>query len=214
MVNEISKAHNVDIISVTSDAHMHGNFWTDKRFKMERNRLDKLTLKTLAGMQICEVKYLVVPLVDESSLENASAIENLKRYFLNLVPELERSGINVLFEADFSPTKFRLFIEMFPQRNFGINYDIGNSAALGFDPDEEFEQYGRFVKNVHVKDRPFRGENCALGKGDAEFSKVINNLKKYNYSGDFVMQTARSKTGEHVSILRNQLEFWEQQWER
>jgi L-ribulose-5-phosphate 3-epimerase len=212
LVKSIVNLHDIEIISVTSDAHMHGNFWTEKRYKNHKNRLDKLTLKLLAGMKICQIKYLVVPVVDESSLESAEANDNLCRYFIDLVPMLESCGVTVLFEADFAPKKFRTFIEQFPQKSFGINYDIGNSAALGFDPNKEFEEYGDLIRNVHVKDRPFEGQSCVLGTGDADFNKVVQNLRKYDYSGNFVMQTARSKTYKHLSIMRDQLEFWQNQW--
>ena len=30
---------------------------------------------------------------------------------------------------------------------------MGNSASFGYDPDEEFFQVGKYIRNVHVKDR-------------------------------------------------------------
>lgn len=212
MIKSVLNTHGLQVISVTSDAHMHGNFWTAKRYEAHKNKLNKLTLKLLAGMKICQIKYLVVPVVDESSLESDEATANLIAYFMDLVPLLKIYDVTVLFEADFAPKKLRAFIERFPLEAFGVNYDIGNSAALGFDADEEFQEYGDFIKNVHVKDRPLRGQNCLLGRGNADFGKVIHNLRKLNYSGHFVMQTARSKTDKHFNIMRQQLDFWQKQW--
>ena len=34
-----------------------------------------------------------------------------------------------------------------------VNYDTGNSAALGYDPDEEFKSYGHKITDLHIKDR-------------------------------------------------------------
>ena len=74
---------------------------------------------------------------------------------------------------------------------------ISETALPRYDPDEEFAKYGEYIKNVHV-DRPLGGVSCLLGTGDAKFDRVVKNLKKINYGGDFVMQTARSKKGQHI----------------
>ena len=144
-----------------------------------------------------------------SSLVSTEALNNVISYFISIEEHLVNNEVTVLFETDFQPSKLSKFIENFSRKNFGINYDIGNSAALGYDPDEEFAKYGEYIKNVHVKDRPLGGVSCLLGTGDAKFDRVVKNIKKINYGGDFVMQTARSKKGQHYNILKDQLEFWQ-----
>jgi len=95
------------------------------------------------------------------------------------------------------------FIDRLPSDRFGINYDIGNSAALGFDPRDEFAAYGSRIVNVHVKDRVRGGTTVALGSGNAGFELVFSELKNANYSGNYILQTARAADGDHaVAIAR------------
>jgi hexulose-6-phosphate isomerase len=84
---------------------------------------------------------------------------------------------------------------------FGINYDIGNSAALGFNPQEEFAAYGARIVNVHIKDRMLGGTTVPLGTGSANFDAVFEALAKVNYRGNFILQTARAVDGNHSSSL-------------
>ncbi len=67
----------------------------------------------------------------------------------------------------------RAFIARLPRENFGINYDIGNSASLGYDPAEEIAAYAPRILNVHVKDRLRGGTTVPLGTGAAELAKAI-----------------------------------------
>ena len=83
---------------------------------------------------------------------------------------------------------------------FGINYDTGNSASLGFDFDEE-KKYMKYIYNIHIKDRKFRGPSVRLGKGDFDFKNFFLYLKKFNYKGNLILQTARSRNHVREIIL-------------
>ena len=61
--------------------------------------------------------------------------------------------------------------------------------------------------NVHVEDRLFGGATVPLGDGSADFSAVFNGLKKCGYSGNYILQTARSQTDQHLEDLINYRDF-------
>jgi hexulose-6-phosphate isomerase len=77
-------------------------------------------------------------LVDNGSLQQTWHEKKLIIIFNNLVGFLKKKKIIILFESDYSPKKLKNFIEKFNPDFFGINYDTGNSAALGFDINKEF----------------------------------------------------------------------------
>ena len=95
----------------------------------------------------------------------------------------------------------------FDKSIFGINYDLGNSASMGFDVDEEFDSYFKYIKNIHIKDRIFRGNTVRLGKGNANFTKFFKNLKKYKYNNMLIYQTARSKNNDDLGEIKKNMEF-------
>jgi L-ribulose-5-phosphate 3-epimerase len=112
-------------------------------------------------------------------------------------------GIKIIFESDFEPSELLRFISRLSDINFGINYDIGNSAALGLNPVEEFQAIGSRILNVHVKDRPLNGTTVPLGDGDANFSLIFGLLQSHGYISNYILQTARAKDNGHSSVLSN-----------
>ena len=95
--------------------------------------------------------------------------------------------------------------------SFGINYDTGNSAALGFNPIEEFDAIGDRILNVHIKDRPIGGTTVPLGEGDVDFPSVFSLLKSKGYQYNYILQTARADDEKHMEVLSkyiNYIQHW------
>ena len=84
----------------------------------------------------------------------------------------------IIFESDYPPSELKRFIGKLPQELFGINYDIGNSASLGYNHQEELKAYGKNIYNIHVKDRVLYGETVPLGEGHANFSLFYKSKKE------------------------------------
>ncbi len=100
------------------------------------------------------------------------------------------------------------FIKNFNDENFGINYDLGNSASLSYNLEDEFNTYGKYIKNIHIKDRIKDGKTVRLGQGSVNFKKFFKLIKKINYKGPFILQTARSeKKGGDYNELKINLNF-------
>ena len=62
----------------------------------------------------------------------------------------------------------------------------------------------------HIKDRVKNGKTIRLGKGNANFSKLFNNLRKIRYNGNLILQTARSKNNQHMNEIKINLKYLEQ----
>jgi hexulose-6-phosphate isomerase len=137
----------------------------------------------------------------------------VKLFFTELIPEISKNSLRIAFESDFSPKKLSEFISEFDANYFGINYDIGNSASLGFNPTEEFKAYGSRIINVHVKDRKLNGRSVPLNEGDADFPRIFRLLHEENYQGNLILQTARSKEGRDAEVLVKYKRLVEDWWE-
>ena len=115
--------------------------------------------------------------------------------------------MKLVFESDFPPKKLKNFISYFNKDYFGINYDVGNSAALGYNIDDEFKCYGKYISNIHIKDRVKKGKTVRLGEGNANFIKLYKNLKRIRYKNDLILQTARSKNNQHMNEIKINLNY-------
>ena len=115
------------------------------------------TFRKFGSVTAGEIKYVVMPLVDDGSLESKNQETSLLDGLLPLSEYLVSAGIKILFESDFQPEQLFRFINQFPEESFGINYDIILVPHSDF-PSEEIMAYGHRIDNVHVKDRMLHGQ--------------------------------------------------------
>ena len=198
-IKSLSSIHHVAIHSLTGDCFMQAPFW-----KSPADLESELQKDFLAVCDAClalKIEMIVLPLVDNGCLENIQQEDRLVDFLLSHEKYFEQKSIRILFESDFDPLSLKRFINRLPGGGFGINYDIGNSAALGFDPGDEFAAYGSRIVNVHVKDRVRGGTTVPLGSGNADFEHVFSELKNAKYSGNYILQTARAADGDHVAAI-------------
>ena len=204
-IKSLSENFKLKIKSLTGDCFMQKPFW-----KLNSSIADLYKNKFI---KVCEassrlgIEIIVIPLVDNGSLENYIQEEALVNYLIKCIPILKKLNLKVAFESDFEPKKLAIFINRFSSDRFGINYDTGNSASLGFDPQEEFKEYGKNIINVHIKDRKLGGATVPLNNGDVNFDLIFKGLKDLNYKGNFILQTARDKDGRHSNIIKEYKEF-------
>lgn len=208
-IKSLMLKYNISIPSVTGDCFMQMPFY---KFSGD-NR--KILLKDLHNIIIScglfGVKNIIFPLVDNGKLETLKQKNILEEGLALFNSELHNYGIKILFESDLSPVRLKDFISGFSSKNYGINYDIGNSAAFNFDPVEEINAYGERILNVHIKDRLLHGTTVPLGQGNADIPKVLKALNEINYNGNYILQTARAIDENHAAVLckyRDQVIKW------
>jgi hexulose-6-phosphate isomerase len=146
-----------------------------------------------------------IPFVDNSSIKN----DNEKQEFIDAMQDAFKLAkdldIKISLETDLSPIAFKELLEQIGLDFVQANYDIGNSASLGFDPKEELDAYGQRILNVHVKDRKLGGTTVPLGTGNADINLVIQKLQEFGYSGGLTMQAARGEND--VETAKEQLYY-------
>lgn len=211
-IQNLCRRHGIAIPSLTGDCFMQAPFW-----KADATQGKALKDDFVAIANACAtvgISMIVVPLVDSGRLDTRVQEDALVEFLQAQSPFLAAKGLRVIFESDFAPEELARFIDRLAPGLFGINYDIGNSAALGFRPQEEFAAYGPRIVNVHVKDRVLGGTTVPLGTGNADFDSVFTALAKARYQGNFILQTARAQGEDHaetLSIYRDMVLAWMQQ---
>ena len=146
-----------------------------------------------------------IPFVDNSSIKS----ENEKLEFIDVMQDAftlaKDLKLKLSLETDLPPFEFRELLERIDLDHVQANYDIGNSASLGFDPREELEAYGLKILNVHVKDRKLGSTTVPLGTGNAHINFVLQKLQEIGYRGGLTMQAARGEND--VETAKEQLKY-------
>ncbi len=152
------------------------------------------------------VEHIEIPLIGKSSIESPGH-EKLAVAFLNKIASLcEMHGVNILLETSLPPKGVASFLEKLHSKRILLNYDLGNSAYWQFNPREELRLYGGQIGNIHIKDCTPEKYSVPLGVGNVDFALIFQLLKKADYRGDFILQTARSAE-DHVGTAMRFLEF-------
>ncbi len=206
LITKLANRSSVSIPSVTSDYFMENPPWVSNS-----DEVNEIHRNTIVGMGVIGSKILVIPLVDNSSILNNEIELIFFEFISNMEKLLREHDVKIAIESDFHPAKLTNLISRLNPELVGINYDIGNSASLGFSHSEELVLYGDRVLNVHVKDRMLGGNTVPLGTGHADLPRTIQFLEEIGYEGNYILQTARAKDEKHVEAIvkyANMVEEW------
>ncbi len=207
-IKELCHKHNVKINAVLSDY-----FMVKKLFGEEADESIKTLYFLIDQCNKCGIPNIVLPFVDNAAIK---AEEDKKQIVENLTEHIRyanKKNINIIIEGSLEPVVFRDFIISFKPLNMKINYDMGNSTGLGYNPREEIRLLGEFFGSVHIKDKIKSGGTVPLGTGNVDFETVFNELKNIDYSGNFVLETARQDLEEtkfindRVETIKNYINF-------
>ena len=189
-VQEILKKNNIKCNSITADFFTQQPVW-GKSGK-------KTNLFLLKLLKICEklkIKFVVIPLVDSSSINKYNK-KKILEYFKSLEKNDYLKKTKILFEVDLQPNKVKNFLKG-SGKSFGLNYDTGNSAFHGYNFDDEKKYFDK-VYNIHIKDRKKGRQTVSLGKGDVDFKNFFKYLKKIKYKKNLILQTFMPKKDKNV----------------
>ena len=181
----------IGVKSICADYFMEAPL---QRVVESRDVLDKL-IENAGRMG---VRDIVIPCVDQSSLAGEEDAQAFSAVISTMAAKAHKLGINLSLETDLAPLPFVDLLNRIASPAVTVNYDSGNSAALGFDPEEEFQMYGDRITDIHIKDRTLGGGPVVLGKGDCNFNKVFQLIAASDYDGPLIMQAYRDDEGWQV----------------
>lgn len=200
-INQLISETGVKIEFVCADIFMQQPFVRVAQSTVEENK--KYLNQILINSKKIGAIGVEIPFVDSSSIKNGVEETELISRLQEGFDLAEEIGMSISLETDLDANAFKELLERINLENVGANYDIGNSASLGYDPQVELNAYGERILNVHVKDRKFKGTTVPLGSGDANIKAVFSKLKEIHYSGGITMQAARGVND--VAIAKEQL---------
>ena len=203
-IRNIVQVSGVKVLSICADYFMQAPIHSDNFAIVDKSLaiLDNL----IKNASLINASDIVVPCVDQSSLKSRKDIDNFVNNIKSIVKTAESVGINICLETDLEPKVFANMLDAIGSKNVTVNYDIGNSAALGYDPIEEFKAYGHKITDLHIKDRLLGVISVPLGTGNVNFSKFFDLLSKYEYQGIIIFQAFRDDEG--VKVFKDQLSWF------
>jgi len=194
---ELSDRHGIRVVSMCADFFMDWPLVRATAAEVEE-RLAVLRWLIDRARRL-GIERIVLPFVDASRIETEADARHVVAAIDGVRARAEEAAIELHLETSLGPGSFAELLSRLPPILVKVNYDIGNSASLGYDPRAELGAYGDQVGSVHLKDRRLGGGTVPLGEGDADLSTVFECLRALAYAGDVVMQVARGEPGHEVT---------------
>ncbi|MEA1956697.1 MAG: sugar phosphate isomerase/epimerase family protein [Campylobacterota bacterium] len=205
-IKEIKKLINetgIKVKSICADYFMEAPFHSKHQKQSE-----KILKKLIKNAKELDVIDIVIPCVDQSTLKTKNDVKMFVASVKKSLPIAQKHNIFINFETDLNPKNFKELLLNFDSKNIKVNYDIGNSASLGYNPKEEFKAYGKYISDLHIKDRVLNGGSVELGTGNADFKTIFKLLKEYNFDGNIIMQSAKDdKYIDDLKLVEKQKKF-------
>lgn len=188
-IKNLMSKYNVEINSVCCDFFMDNLLFRISKDEQRKNIL--VFKKLIKNAHTLGIKILELPLVDSSSIKNEEEEEELITNLKEITQDAKDFGILIGLETDYQPQKILKLLKKIDDDSIVLNYDTGNSASLGFNSKEELTLIGKYIKNIHIKDRKLHGSTVPFGEGDVDFDLFFSTLKNIDYKGDLILQGAR-----------------------
>lgn len=201
----LSEQAGISVRSLCADYFMDRPFL--RTTELERRHLIQKIEWLLGRCKRVGIGRIVIPFVDNSRIENPNDEAQVVLILREILPAAETNGVELHLETSLGPEAFAGLLERCPHPLVKANYDSGNSASLGYKVSEEFAAYGHRIGSVHIKDRKVGGGTVPLGTGDADLPGLFRGLAALNYGGDYVLQIARSASGQELPWIRENLSW-------
>jgi sugar phosphate isomerase/epimerase len=177
----------VKVESVCADYFMESPLFRNR----ELSKSIETLIKLIKNVSFLGVNNIIIPCVDNSRFQSDSDKLEFIENMIQPLSYAQEYKVNLSLETDLNPLNFARLLDKFSSEYLTVNYDVGNSASLGYDSTEEFRAYGDRISDIHIKDRLLNGSSVLLGTGNADFNKFFKLLEKLDYSGPLIMQAYR-----------------------
>ena len=205
-IRNLQDQFSIKIPSITLDCFVEAPFY-------KRNEITGLTSDTndllwiAENLQNVEVEILVLPIVAESGVFNKNYLSNLIKCLNAIEKDLARTKKKIAIECEFDINSIAALLSELNPDYFGINFDMGNSASLGHNPEEELTVCRGRILNIHIKDRLLAGHTVKLGSGAVNFQKIAQLLNDQGYAGNMILQAARDFEKDETKLIASYIDF-------
>jgi len=143
------------------------------------------------------IRCITIPLLEESDMSD----DNQRHAFGKVMQSMSENfpTIGFLFEAELEADKLLEILEL--SNNFYVTYDTGNITSCGYNHEEYIAKIGKYIRNVHLKDRTHEAQTVFPTSGDTDFKMIFKYLKSHGYNGVYTLQTARGKSGNEINTI-------------
>jgi sugar phosphate isomerase/epimerase len=205
-IRELTSRFNVGVDSITLDNFVEAPIHKTNEGSGKRSKLSDFVWIT-ENLFETQIRTLVLPIVNEAGSFTNIDLDNLIKSLNEITKHLHFGNFRVAVECEFNLNSIKKMLDLTDPDFIGINFDMGNSAGLGHDAENELNICKGRIFNVHIKDRTLGGKTTKLGTGDVQFNVVAESLKTMKYEGNLILQVAREFNKDEYETVKEWVDF-------
>lgn len=160
----LCKEYKIEIPSICCDYFMEHSLISESL--EERLVAQGMLMELIRVCPEAGIRFIEIPLIGKSSIEKAEDTKKMALFLNDIALIAETNDVYLLLEVSLTPNQIVSFLEWIPTDRIQLNYDTGNSAYWGYNPQEEIPAYGHRIGNVHIKDCTSEQYSVPLGQGN------------------------------------------------
>ncbi len=145
---------------------------------------------------------LNIPVEESSTISNSSELKNLQKKLFFLKKKLSRNFL-ISLETDISPKNLKILLRKKNLRGIGINVDIGNVVANGYNIQDYFLNLTDLIYGIHLKNRSILFSKSQMLKNTSSLNFAIKNLSKLKNLHDITLQTYKDNYNYKKQFIYN-----------
>jgi hexulose-6-phosphate isomerase len=202
-ISELAGTFDIAVRSVCADYFMARPFHrvADRDRDESMEVLERLTRRC----QQIGIRHIVIPLVDQAEIRTDAELGQASGALLGVLERTDGCDVEYTLEMSLPADRIGAFLAEAGHPRLKVNYDTGNSTALGYDLASEIERLHPWIVSVHVKDREVAGGSRLLGEGDTDFDGAFRMLASTGYRGLLILQAQRGS--DEMATARRHLRF-------
>tara|TARA_B100001063_G_C16776848_1_gene566275 strand:+ start:3524 stop:4339 length:816 start_codon:yes stop_codon:yes gene_type:complete len=195
-IRKILKKNKINISSLSLDLIMDKplHLWAKANLEWLMKILD-IASKTHG------IKRINVPCEEQSRFFNHENLLKFKKN-LKLILKILNNKTCVSLESDFSPKNINHLLKSIKSKNLGINLDLGNIEANGYEIKDFFNLLSKKIFGIHIKERKILFGSTKKLSVNNNIKFLFSNIERLPNLRDLTLQTYRSKNN-YVKELKN-----------
>jgi len=185
LLKKISKKNNLSLITACDD-HIISSGFNKKYLTYVRQLLDKLSQ--------LKIKKFIIPLEGKAEVSDLNIKKTI--HYLNKISKIcyEKKIKYFLIESNIDFKTFAIIKKSIKKKNLYFLYDLGNRVNLHQNVFQDILEFGRNIKQIHIKDKNLFGKNVVIGKGNVDFKAAFKAIKKLSLKNlSFAFENNRGK---------------------
>jgi L-ribulose-5-phosphate 3-epimerase len=202
-IRALSARHGVAVESMVCD------WFRDRPLLRATSRVDRLRrlFDCAAG---AGVRRIVIPFIERAELRGQEDRDALVAILGSIADDLPAE---LHLETSLPPDEYAELLRNVEHPMIKVNYDTGDSASRGYDPQEEFDAYWERIGSIHIKDRALRGPTVPLGHGAADLPRSLGLIRARQWERPLVLQVARGVPGTEVEKTAADASYVRKLWD-